>query len=349
MRTHALAPVAIAVLAIAAVVAIADLVSRPGPAAVADPTAAPSSRPTNSAQPRDQPCGLSLQAEIDAAAAGSTLALGGCTYRSGATVNKPLTIVGATVSVPPGEAGITVEADDVTLDGLVLAGPQSATYVFDEMGVYVLATPAEPIRRLTIRNSEIAGFGGFGTYLRNVADLRLEGNRVQDIVYAGLMVLSGTSGAIESNTVRRIGVVGSEANERNAYGIVLTTQGDGEPPTSRFVVNGNTVEDVPTWHAIDTHGGRQLVFSGNTIRRSMRGIFITTDNARNAPTDIAIVDNQLLSPAPIVSNIMAITIYSAHNLAITGNTVSGWGAGHFFTDFEGLSTGVVIDGNTVEP
>ena len=356
MRTGLAAPAA-AVAAVAAIVVLVAIVGAPAaprdPAATLGPTPTPTATPTpgstDAASASDRPCGPTLQAEVDAAKTGATLDLRGCTYRSGATIDKPLTLVGVTVRVPAGEAGITVEANDVTLDDVTLIGAQGRTFVFDEIGVLAQATPEAPIRRLTIRNSEIASLGGFATYLRNVADVRLEGNDVHDIVYAGLMVLSGTGGTIEGNVVRRIGVEGAEANENNAYGIVLTTQGTIEPPTVDFAVIGNTVEDVPTWHAFDTHGGSRIAFRGNTVRRSMRGIFITTDEAGHEPTNIAILDNRLLSPAPIDVNLAAITLFRAHIVAITGNTATGWGEGNFLRDFEDRSTRVVVDGNTIEP
>lgn len=311
------------------------------------PTAAPrESLPSRSS---DAPCRSTLQAEIDAAVPGGTLNLQGCAYTGSATVDRPLTIIGGTLRVPAGSPGVTVGADDVTLDSLRLVGEQAGTYDFNEMGVVAWATPDLPIRRLTIRYSEISSFGGFGTYLRNVEDLRLEANDVHDIVYAGLMVLSGREGAIEGNTVRRIGMVGAEANENNAYGIALTTQGADEPATSDFVVARNVVEDVPTWHALDTHGGVRIVFRENTVRRSMRGIFVTTTSADHQPADIEIVDNQLLSPAPVETNLAAITLYRAQGVTITGNTAVGWGEQGFLRDFEERSTDVVVEANHVEP
>ena len=339
---------------IAAAVVVVVIAALPAPRGSAggpspDSTAAPTPRPTLAARPSDQPCRTSLQAEVDAATPGAVLDLRGCTYTSGATIDKPLTIVGAIVEVPPGEAGITVSANDVTLDGIELIGSQAATFVFEEIGVFALATPAAPIRRLTIRDSTIATFGGFGTYLRNVADVHVVGNEVTDVVYSGIMVLSGKGGTIEANTVRRIGVVGSEANSGNAYGIVLTTQGTKEPPSSDFLVTRNTVEDVPTWHAFDTHGGRRLVFSDNTVRRSPRPFFITTDKAGNQPTSITISGNQILSPAPIDTNLAAVTLYRAQAVAIIGNTASGWNEASFLRDFEDQSTRVVVSDNTIVP
>lgn len=351
MSVRAIVSVALAalvVVAMAAVVGACQAQPRPVATVTPAPISTPFARPSRADRPGDQPCRATLQAEVNAAASGTSLDLRGCTYAGGATINKPLHLVGATVQLSAGETGITVTADDVTLDGLVVLGAQATTFDSKEIGIFVNAAPATPIKRLTIRRCELASLGGFGMYLRNVADIRIEGNDVHDIVYAGLMVLSGAGGTIEANLVRRIGVKGAEANENNAYGIALTTQGD-EPPTADFSVTANEVEDVPTWHAFDTHGGRRILFSGNTVRRSMRGIFVTTDGAGNEPTTITIVDNRLLSPAPIRSNLAAVTLYRARSVAILRNTVTGWGKDNFLRDFQEQSTGVVVEGNTVEP
>ncbi len=316
--------------------------------------AVPTSQPaqaTLSAAPRPSglPCRPTLQAEIDAASGGDAIDLRGCTYDAGATIDKPLTVLGGMVRLPPGTAGITIEADDVTLDGIEIVGAQSGQYVFEEIGVLVQATPDRPVRRLTIRNSRLSSLGGFGAYLRNVESVRLAGNEVHDIVYAGLMILSGRGGTVEDNDVQRIGVQGAEANGGNAYGIAVTTGAGGEPVSSDIVVQGNTVIDVPTWHALDTHGGSNLVFQGNTVRGSMRAIFITTDTAGNEPSNIAILGNFLLSPAPVTSNLGAITLYRARDVSISENTATGWGRTSFVNDFQAESTDVYIGQNIVQP
>ncbi len=351
-RAAMLLPVAGAILAIAgAIGAVAVLVSEAPPDSTPAPTMAPSSaaEPSREPRPSDAPCRPTLQAEVDATGPGGTVDVRGCVYEGGATIEHAITVRGGTVHVPAGEAGIRIEADGVTLDGMVLVGAQASSYAFDEVGILAWATPGAPIRDLVIRGTEIATFGGFGAYLRNVAEIHLEANDVHDIVYAGLMVLSGTGGTIQDNVVRRIGLEGAEANANNAYGIALTTQGESEPRTRDIVVAGNTVEDVQTWHAFDTHGGQHLVFRDNTVRRSMRGIFITADSAGHDPEDIAILDNDLLSPAPVNTNLAAITLYHARNVAIIGNTAVGWGRNGFLRDSDDASTGVVLDGNTVEP
>jgi len=313
------------------------------------PTPAPTPVPTPTLAPTPTPvaagCAGTLQAGIDAAAAGSVLDLTGCTYAAGATVTKPLTIVGATIRPAAGTAGLVVKASDVTLDGLHLIGPQATTYRDGEFGITVMATASAPARRLTIRNSEIASFGKAGMWLRYVSDLVVEHNDVHDIVYAGIMVISGTGGRISENTVARIGVHGAEANDNNAYGISLEDQ--GLPVTTDFTVSGNTVTGVPTWHGLDTHGGQRIAFTGNAVSGAPRALFITTGSGR--PTDITVSGNLFGSPAPATDNLLAVTTYDSVNVTVTGNTAAGWPAGQFFEDYRGLSTGLVVSGNTETP
>jgi len=318
----------------------------PTPRPTATPTPAPTPTPTATPAPTTSSCGSSLQAKVDAAAAGSVLNLAGCTYGAGATVTKPLTIMGATVSPPAGTAGLVVSANDVTLDGLRIIGPQGTTYREGEFGIMVAASASAPARRLTVRNSEIASFGKAGMWLRYVSDVVVENNDVHDIVYAGIMIISGTGGRISGNTVSRIGVNGAEANGNNAYGIALEDQ--GLPRTTDFTVSGNLVTDVPTWHALDTHGGLRIRFAGNTVRGSMRGLFITTSDS-GRPTDITVTGNLFGSPAPVASNLGAVTTYDSRDVTVTGNTAIGWGARNFFQDYKGLSTGLVVSGNAVTP
>ncbi len=90
------------------------------------------------------------------------------------------------------------------------------------------------------------------------------------------------------------------------------------------------------------------MFQENTVRRSMRAIFVTSDGAGNYPTDIAILGNLLLSPAPIDTNLAAVTLYHADIVAVVGNTATGWGKNRFLVDFQDLSTRVVVEDNTIE-
>ena len=328
------------------------------PTAAPTPTKAPTAAPTPTKAPTPtatpaSSCGSSLQAKVDAAPSGGTLNLAGCKYTAGATISKPLTLVGATVRPPAGGTGIVVKANDVTLDGLRIIGPQGATYREGEFGITVAASASSPARRLTIRNSEVASFGKAGMWLRYVADLVIEDNEVHDTVYAGIMVISGTGGRISGNTVSRIGVTGAGANSNNAYGIALEDQ--GLPVSSDLVVANNLVTDVPTWHALDTHGGHRITFRDNTVRRSSRGLFLTSSEASGSKaTDITVAGNQIMGPDPVTFNLTPITLYAVDGATFTSNTISGWGsssptAAKPYYDYTGKSTGLTASGNTVAP
>ncbi len=289
-----------------------------------------------------QSCG-SLQVAVDAAPVGSTVHLGGCTYTGGAVISKAVTISGGTITVASGAAGLTIAADDVTIVGTEIKGPNALDFNAAEYGIYALGTPSSPIRGLTVRSSDIGSFGDDGIYAKYVADLSISGNTIHDVVYAGVLVISGHGGTISHNLIERIGVHGASANSNNAYGVALTDQGGA--PSSDFSVTGNTVQDVPTWHALDTHGGQRIRFTNNTIRRSSRAIFITVSPSSRA-TNVTVTGNHLLVPGPGTSNLEAVTTYNTVAVTITGNTLTGWG-GSTIEDYDSLSTGLVIGDNDI--
>jgi hypothetical protein len=286
-----------------------------------------------------------LQPRVDAAPLGSNLDLSACIFSSGATISKSLTLVGGTLNVPSGTAGLTVTANNVTIDGLQIVGSNKTSYDPNEYGILAVGTPGAPIRSLTIRNANIGSFGNAAVFAKYVANLTVSGSAIHDTVYGGVIVISGSGGTISTNLVQRIGVNGSAANENNAYGVLLTDQGG--TPSSDISVNANTVEDVPTWHALDTHGGVRLSFTNNTVRRSSRALFITGSPAGHA-TDVTVTGNQFLSPNPVTFNIEAVTTVGTANVRITGNTISGWD-GSTIEDYGSESTGLVISGNAIGP
>jgi hypothetical protein len=303
------------------------------------------------------PCG-SLQARVDEAAAGSTLDLTGCGFPAGATITKPLAILGATVTVPAGQRGLVITSSGVTVDGVRIVGPQASSYASDEIGIDVEGTASRPIDGLVIRDCEIGRLGYGGVYVRFATGFAIEANTVQDSVYAGIMVLSGTSGSISGNTVRRIGVLGAEVNGGNAYGIAIT-RGErdlaADPRSADVTVSGNTVEDVPTWHAFDTHGGERITWTGNTARRSRSGIFIT---GSSSPEGIVrALDNDVdgnTFHAPENPDHYAVTFVHSTGGFIRNNVIIGWPMGHVIAirtagDPAATAEDLTISGNTVTP
>ena len=289
----------------------------------------------------------SLQYYIDAAQAGTTLTLTGWGFEHGATVGKALSIVGGVILVPAGESGLTITANNVTIDCVTMQGPGASVYNGNNKGVYVSASAGSPVDSVKVRDCHITGFRYGGMYLSHVSNLTVSGNVIEDAVYAGIMAISVVTGTISNNTIQRIGIYDSEANSGNSYGIAVTNI--ESPISSDVLVSGNVVEDVPNWEAMDTHGGLRITFSGNTVRRSRRGVMLTITSAD--ATDCVVDNNQFLSPISIPSDDQyAIVLILSENAHVTNNTITGWGTPD--TDRAYLRSGdtnTTISGNTITP
>lgn len=290
-------------------------------------------------------CG-DLQAQIDAAAAGSTLNVTGCTFGSGVTINKALTLVGGTINVATNTSAVTITANNVTLDGVTITGPgNTATgskpnytlYNINSRGIYVSGSGVSRRTGIVIRNCTVSGFRGWGIYLLYPQGALIEDNTVTDIVYTGIGVYSDISSIVSGNLVQRIGDQGcfpSVAAIHNAYGIV-TSRIDtvSHVVATGTIIRDNEVTDIPTWHAYDTHGGQNHQWLRNISRRCNRGIFITSSGS-TSPGAQVITDNQLLQPwsgnsvyvafpsSPF--NMQAMFFIGGGPHTGSGNVIDGW-------------------------
>lgn len=249
-------------------------------------------------------CPANLQTAIDATPAGGTLALGNCAYTTTVRLSREITVTGGILTAPLASSYVVrVSGADVTIDGLTTSGGFAGIW-------------ADPAVRLVVRNA-----------------------RISDASYGGIMVLSGYACTIANNLVSRIGV--GQPNGTNAYGIGLTYS-YGNSVTTDCTVSGNTVTDVPTWHAFDTHGGQRIAFIGNTARNASRAFFLT-----DGPSDLTMTGNTL-DRGTATFNLVGLTLFNANRVTVTGNKVTGYGASWWLDD-EGGSTGIDIQNNTVTP
>jgi predicted CXXCH cytochrome family protein len=312
----------------------------PTPDPVPEPAPAPTSSPPSAPPPADA-CGSSLQARIDAAPAGSILDLSGCAYAGSATISRPLTLRGGALAVPSGSVGITVAADDVTLDGLHVDGLATAA-----VGISAIGSAEDPIDRLTISGSVVERFAEIAVRARFVREPAVSGNVVRDAGRAGIAVESGTDGVIAGNLVQRIGTtVSDEASP--THGILLAQRGT-DPPTSAFVVVGNVVTDIPAGDALATDGGRRILWTANTVLRA-RSPFVVTGTAERRAADNDL-DGNAVHGSPDADWAFSVT-YSERG-AIRNNTIAGWLPGREVrTDIEGDPLAAAIDlevsGNTI--
>ena len=282
-----------------------DPTEAPTPAPTPTPTPAPTPAPTDPAPV----CGSSLQVAIDRTPTGSELDVTGCSFSGSVKITRSVHVTGGTLTVPSGATGVTIRSAGVTIEGMKILGNGTAY-----AGIWASGSQDVVVRRVT----------------------------VSSFVYAGVMFISVSGGSIVGSTIRNIGVTGWQANNMNAYGIALTDTGGA--PTSDVLVDGNVIDNVPTWEGIDSHGGRRLTITDNVIHRTNRAIRLV-GSANGAPQDIIVSRNTMDSPTrrPDVLNQypyneVGITVVSqAIRVSGSGNIFDGWPAGNHI-DVQGGSS-----------
>jgi hypothetical protein len=240
------------------------------------------------------PCG-ELQARIDATARGATLDLSGCSYTlaSQVVVSRPITVRNGTIRASV--SALLITSSEVTIEDMTIRGPgydaERRHYAIEVRG----SSAGSYVRDITISGNTITDWDGDGIFAQFVESFRFVDNAISNIWYAGIECFSVRNGRIAGNRV--MNVIG----QVNAYGITLSRGYggglDGHPRSSDVQVHNNTIEDIPTWEGLDTHGGERIEFADNVIRRVLFPIVVrgaadeSGGRALFAPLDIAVVGN----------------------------------------------------------
>jgi nitrous oxidase accessory protein NosD len=250
-----------------------------------------------------------LQEAINDTAAGGTVDATGGTYSGRFTIGKPLTLVGAAINAPAGGTlatpGLRVTGADVTVRGVTVRG----------------------------------GFAGI--VVDRASGSRILDSRVEAVDYTGIMALGGRGTLVKGCHVKSVRPRNAD-NSWNAYGIGLTYSGSSGNSTD-CIVEDCTVEDVPTWHGLDTHAGVRCTFRRNIVRQCRRGIFLTSGptgtlveaNHLTAPTD---PDGYCIAGAPIsyCRDIRGISVAGGSGV-IRDNRGSGYSSSQWFNGISGVS------------
>lgn len=219
------------------------------------------------------------------------------------------------------QAAITAAASGATID--VRGGP-----VYNEK--IVITKP------LTLLGAKVSG-KSFSTDQYAIGiDIRsdlvvLKDFSVVDWRYCGVMVADCSNVLVEDGYVARIDANRQNAS-MNAYGIAVTTRGTRQ--STDVTVQRVTVEDVPDWHGLDTHGGQRIRFLNCIVRRTNRAVFITPSNL-GAASEAEISRCFLSEPTPrrdvlttYPYNEVGITVVSGCTAYGDGNNISGWPTGN---------------------
>lgn len=291
----------------------------------------------------------SLQAAIDSVAAGGTLNLTGLTFTTNATINKALTIIGGTLNYSGTGAGLTITANNVTVQGMTLNGPGAGTYHQNNSAIRVVGTKVARLTGIVIDTNTITGWGACGVDAFYTTGQDIKGNTITTVAYCGVEVHSALNGYVRNNTITDVGIgdpygAVSPSGQYNAYGITCTRDSGSDDQSNGVTVSGNTVDNVPNWHGLDTHAGIAIAWTSNIVTRTNRGLFITGDGFGGVSSSNTVNSNAFSNPTryPGTSygyNQRAITIISGTTGTTgTGNTADGYPFGEGISGNTGTNT-----------
>ncbi|HEX5142127.1 MAG TPA: right-handed parallel beta-helix repeat-containing protein [Dehalococcoidia bacterium] len=250
-----------------------------------------------------------MQAKIDAAPAGSTLNLTGCSYtvpspsgQPAVRITKPLTIVGPTVSLPSQGAwdwGVGILADGVTIDGWTVRGGGNAFAMNNGR------------QNLVIRNSSIADYSGSPMFFTGpVSYITIQGNTMTNTKarWSDIISIRGNEGANPCpNPAHHITIVNNVANQGPAFD--QNRASVAQAPSGWFGIELKCTEDVLI-EGNSLSGGHTLISLPDSNRVTIRG------NRFNM-VDI---------PGGLTSGpYWGVEIAKAHDVVVEGNTFVGQG------------------------
>ena len=168
---------------------------------------------------------------------------------------------------------LLVLTDGCALDRLTLVGSgntsQQLSEILVRIGPAAVGTVTDTVTGIKITNCVIKDSNGYACRLAYVDDVLIEGNAVQNVRYAGFLFIAASNARVISNNIDTI--TGLSSAPKNAYGVTFTSDslvavGDGGLVSKDCLAANNTISNVQTWNALDTHGGENISFIGNVIR-----------------------------------------------------------------------------------
>ncbi len=247
-----------------------------------------------------------LQRWISGASDGALLTtVPGQTYRcgSGLTIASACQIDarGANFTFPFNGTAITISASNVAIRGGKYTG-NSAAYNASGIGIFATGTlngagvAPTYLENVNIYDAQFLNFGNEGIEYRYIRDSVIAGNSVKTCGYAGIFGYSCLRVVVRDNEVDTL-VGENVSGQLNAYGIsftslVNTSDFVQNPQSTDCTVQRNRVRNVPTWTAIDTHGGLRIRIVDNEIDDCRRGVILTNLTTRGA--SYCVVDSNTL-------------------------------------------------------
>lgn len=162
----------------------------------------------------------------------------------------------------------------VKIYGLEIQGAGNKDANVKGIGINIAsANSANYAKNIVIHDSFIHDIGFYGIKAEFADNVTVTNTNIEDIGYAGIGGFSVSNFNVDKSHIKAIG----PGTDGNAYGVFFSRKGSksdlGQYPRSKdSSVTNSTIEDIPLWEALDTHGGENITFNHNKIRNAKVGI-----------------------------------------------------------------------------
>jgi len=196
------------------------------------------------------------------------------------------------------------------------------------------------LENIRIEDCEVFGFGYNGIVLHRVINLILKNNTIHRIGYSAIACLSCYDALVEGNQITSV-TPGAPGTGGDAYGVIFSYQpSEGSAPTvddpasARCIATANTITNIPTWEALDTHDGAFITFADNIIEGCKIGINATsTEHAATAGVqlrNIVVTGNTVIAAGSVAFQHYGIVVGGRperymEGAVIANNIVQGYG------------------------
>jgi len=241
-------------------------------------------------------------------------------------------------SISTGSPAISITASSVNIYGLEIQGIGNSSYIAANDLIKVSGTnnsPAAPtyVSDVIIRDCYLHGCGDSGIYGIYVSDSKFNNNRIRNVGRSGIKLLSPLRCSASDNNILNVAPGDGGGDAYGIYFSKMSTPFIEDPEPQNCACNNNVVANVPSWVGLDTHGGRNMTFSGNSIKDCKMGITFTKADD-GAGTEIAAVQNSVIVgntmigtnelPGIVVTGLQSDGLYALNN-TITGNSIYNYG------------------------
>lgn len=209
---------------------------------------------------------------------------------SGAKVlDYPVTLTGGRFQADDGPIFV-VASDDVQITGAKLTGGlgSSVTYSQPQKLIFGAGTMQNQLNNVAIRGCTFRDSRADNIWLEWCNDALIADNSIRRYLYSAVMNISPDRALVSGNSLGEAPLLDSPGAPVNVYGIAFTDTDNTDIARARdCTAVGNLVYQV-AWEGMDTHGGDNISFVGNTIIGCPTGIaFVTGNESRTgAPTSL---------------------------------------------------------------